>query len=234
MRTLVALAVRDRAALVEPCLASISAALSGRAGFEVVAWLDPLDVETGLSWLEARGVPSVVLLDLGPELPPRRRVLRMRQDAARVAEREGFDRVLYLDSDVALSEGFVPEFERLWPELYRLQCGALSLGNYAGYEKHVVAQLPELRASIRRFGLGACLAFPTEHALAAADSSGAAWDTLFSRLAAGNRVLTSDASYVRHDGRSSGMCASRGIEGLDFQRLAPDLERVRSGEQGCR
>jgi hypothetical protein len=149
----------------------------------------------------------------------------MRSDAARYARDARYDRILYLDSDVVVSKDFWSEFERLWPHLQDRECGALSLANYPGYERHVVDRCPSLGATVRKFGLGACLAFPVGPALlemAEEDAGPGSWDTHFSRAVAGCRVLTSDRSFVRHDGRHSGLCA-RGAYGLDFQNFAEDL-----------
>ena len=223
LTTVVATAVRDRADLVAPFLESAKVALP--ADVPVVAWLDPLSRDVGVDWLVERGIHAVVTLPVASTDSPKVRVRRMRADAARYARDVGASRVLYLDSDVVLSRGFWPEFERLWGHLHEARCGALSLGNLGLYDRHVVERLPRLRATVRKFALGSCLAFPVTDLLldvAGEDPGPGSWDTHFSRAVAGCRVLTSDESFLRHDGRYSGMCAATAY-GLDYQNLAFDL-----------
>lgn len=234
MRTLVATAVRDRPLLVDEMLRSVRETLP--AEWRLEAWLDPLDLETGVDWLLARGVRMVHTMSLDPAQKARPRVALMRFDAVLEARRAGFDRVLFLDSDVLLGAAFVAEFERLWPLLEPNQCGALSLGNYKGYGQrpYLVQVLRDHRASIRTRGLGACLAFPVTEALARAAGQNVgidSWDTFLCRGPGKDRVLTSDTSYVIHQGRYSGMCMRLHM-GLDFCNAAPDLlPRLRPAER---
>jgi len=125
-----------------------------------------------------------------------------------------------------LFPGFRDEFERLWRVLAEHKCEALTLGNYAGYDngRFVVERLPDVSASIRTHGLGACLAFPVNEFLLgwSANPPASSWDTDASRVVARGRVLTSEASWIAHEGRDSGMCAGNGHRGLDFSNVKPD------------
>lgn len=225
---MVATAVRDRPDLVERCLGSVGD--SGLSDFDFWAWLDPLDREVGADRLRAWGADVVVLsYRVSDDLPPKHRVHLMRRDAAHRARTGDYDRLLYLDSDVVLSRDFGREFERLWPEVEAHGCGALAMGSYAGYEaKRLVERVPGIGAYVCTHGLGACLAFPVPGDLKAVESADVAptqsWDTHFSRVVAGSRVLTSAVSYASHAGAGTGMSATA-HPGLEFDNLAPDLRR---------
>lgn len=233
MRTLIAVCCRDRRELVEPCLRSIVAAfgpsLELGAGCTLLVHMDPLTTEYDGAWLRGLGA-AVTRLDLPADMPPKERIARMRADAALTAAGFGFDRVLFLDSDVVVSRELPAELDRLWPLVSRAGTYgyALALGNLGLYQRpgFLVEPCPALRASVRTHALGSCLAFPVNDALIewAQNPPANSWDTHVSTVVARNRILTSDVSYVRHDGRHSGLCM-RAFPGLDYQNLAADLVR---------
>lgn len=233
MRTLIAVCCRDRRELVEPCLRSIVAAFqpSLELGSEcsLLVHLDPLTTEYSGAWLRELGA-AVVRLELPADMPPKARIARMRADAAQTAAGFGFDRILYLDSDVVVSRELPAALDRLWLLLTKgcADIGAVALGNLALYERpgFRIESWPVSRASVRTHALGSCFAFPVDRHLLewAANPPQTSWDTHASTHVARNRILTSDVSYVRHDGRHSGLCV-KSYPGLDYQNLAADLVR---------
>lgn len=230
MTTAVLLCGRDRVKLVERCLDALNRARYGRRDHDVLFWRDPETTEFDERWLESRGAMVMTHGSLAPTDPPRRRVAAMRCAAIRHACALGYDRLLFLDSDVELAPDALTRLDDLWPLLGPTRCGALALGNYAGYEVpgFMIDPTPVdgAQVSIRRVGLGGCLAFPmTERLRAKARDGvpeGASWDTHLCRKIADERVLTSDVSYCRHLGRDSGMC-QRVAPGLDWHRFAPSF-----------
>ncbi len=233
MRTLIAVAARNRRELVEPCLRSIVAAFGPScetgAPCTLLVHIDPLTTEYDGAWLRQLGA-AVVRLELPADMAPKERIARMRADAAQTAAGFGFDRILFLDSDVVVSRELPAELDRLWPLLVSgcAGLGAVALGNLKLYERPGFLQelWPVSRASVRTHALGSCLAFPVNAALLewAANPPTSSWDTHASTFVARNRILTSDVSYVRHDGRHSGLCM-KAFPGLDYQNLAEDLRR---------
>lgn len=232
MRTLIAIAARDRRELVEPCLRSVAAAFGDRLGTDgdchLVLHLDPLTTQYTGAELRAWGASSVVRLELPHDMPAKERIARMRCDAAQMAAGFGFDRILFLDSDVVVSRELPAALDAIWPWLGAASCRAVALGNLALYERpgfligrYLEGEYP---ATVRTHALGSCFAFPVDAYLTewAANPPCTSWDTHASTHVARNRILTSDVSYVRHDGRHSGLCM-RAHPGLDYHNFATDL-----------
>ncbi len=234
MRTIIAIAARDRRELVGPCLQSVVAAFVDRLGTDgdchLVVHLDPLTTQYTGPELRAWGASSVVRLELPHDMPAKERIARMRCDAAQMAAGFGFDRILYLDSDVVVSRGLPAALDAFWPGLKPTECRAVALGNLAHYARDGFTRERDRfvcaygAGHVRTHALGSCFAFPVNAALTewAANPPCTSWDTHASTNLARNRILTSDVSYVRHDGRNSGLCM-KAHRGLDYQNFAADL-----------
>lgn len=234
---LVAIVGRDRRKLLEKCLASIEQARR-RAKAETLCLfvLDPLCVEYDADWLYAH--EGVDVLEHGPDLSPvpKERVAAMRCAAASFAcasrESLGLEWIVNLDADVVVDPDFFDALDAT------IACGArdfgaVTLGNYPGYREpgYLVQYRGPGAGDIRTHGLGGCLAFPLTGKLADVAAAGVpkghSWDSYMCRAVAGNRVLTSATSYVRHLGQDedAGMCRARHPK-LDWDSFSPALEGV--------
>lgn len=220
--TLLAVCGRDRAELVVPALASIRRAWPDH----VLAFhRDPLDTELGALDLDALGVTWCHSIALDPALSPRARVAAMRADAALRACASGFQRVLFLDSDVLVDPDAAAELERLWG-LRPSPDSAVSLTRCAVYDTaQYVRSGPTLEgATLRTHGLGMALAFPCSAALqrAAQLPIRGSWDQHFCATVALHCVVTPDVSWAIHEGRHTGICTSV-HPGLDVEHPTPFL-----------
>ena len=222
MKTLVAVCGRDRVNLVKGFLASVAFELP--AEWEKWFWIDPLSQRLGVP--DFAGTDwNIVRPKLDPGDQPRWRVRQMRMAGILKAAERGAQRILFLDSDTAVLGGFTQEYERLWALRGRFLCDAISLANLKHYAQppYLLESHPESQLSVRAFGMGACLSLAVSPKLVAhtADQHKGSWDTHISRTAAGNRVLTSDLSYISHEGRHSGMSGpGTRKHGLDFHNFA--------------
>lgn len=226
---LVCIVGRDRQALAATSLVSISQARQQHSGETRLVFLrDPLTVEYDAEWLEDRGVDVVIHPDVPADLPARQRVARMRCAGMLFAIETGADRIVHLDSDIAIDPDFFGVLDELWTGAERrTSFGAATLGNFAGYAQpgFLLEQHPGF--SIRTHGLGGCLIFSCDSRTLVAARAGVpahySWDNWMSSKATGaGRVLTSDVSYVRHLGRGehAGMCGSTAFPDLDWSNFS--------------
>jgi hypothetical protein len=225
----IAICGRDRKELVERALPAVRAIMPHEL---LVFARDPATNEYDTNWLLDQGADIVqgIFPEL-PEQPVTSRVTRLRAAQVGLAARHHERRIIFLDSDVLVGAGFPEELARLWAlqQSGWGRCGALTLGNYAGYSNSVFqrSKHAEQRVSIRTHALGGCLIFPFSqqlHNTLLNCPEGTSWDTGISLEVAGSRILTSEQSHVRHLGLRSGMCATRGLHGLDWQNQTADLQ----------
>lgn len=229
--TLLAVCGRDRAHLVAPALRSIRDAWPAQG---VLFHRDPADVELRGLDLKALGASWVRELDIAPEVPGRERVARMRSAAALFALERGYQRVLFLDSDILVDPGAAAELDRLWA-LRPTEDAAVALTRCSVYDSqdYVRRDQPPLRAAtIRTHGLGMALAFPCSAALQIAAQNPhhvGSWDSHWCGAVSRGVVVTPELSWAIHEGRSSGLCMQHGHPGLDVTHPTPQLEGIIRG-----
>lgn len=220
--TLLAVCGRDRADLVVPALESIRAAWPDQA---LLFHRDPADRELRGYDLAALGVTWLREIPLEPELAGRRRVFAMRAAAALEACAAGFQRVLFLDSDILVDPGAGAELERLWQQRPTPDA-AVALTRCAVYDLPEYARPgpPLSGATLRTHGLGMALAFACGAGLerAARRPARGSWDSHWCLTVAAGCVVTPEQSWAIHEGRSSGLCATA-HPGLDVEHPTPHL-----------
>lgn len=231
--TLLAMCGRDRAELVLPCLESVRAAWPDAA---LLFHRDPLDRELRAVDLASFGA-TVRQIDVDPELRGSKRVSAMRSDAALHACGAGYQRVLFLDSDVLVDPGAAEELERLWAQRPTPDA-AVALTRCPVYDdpRYVRAGLPLRSASLRTHGLGMALAFACTASLqrAAMRPVRGSWDSAWCTTVAVGVVVTPEQSWAIHEGRLSGLCATA-HRGLDVYHPTPQLEaKWRDGQEAVR
>lgn len=229
--TLIAMCGRDRAELVGPCLASVRKAWPD---LSLLFHRDPADTELRKLDLRMRGATWVEEIDLHPELAGRKRVAAMRAAAATWACAAGYQRVLFLDSDILVDPGAGAELERLW-RMRPTPDAAVALTRCAVYDsgRYERAGQPLRGASLRTHGLGMALAFAAGAALqrAASQPIRDSWDSAWCTTVAINVVVQPEQSWAIHEGRGSGLCQQRS-PGLDVTHPTPQLEaRWQHGNQ---
>lgn len=231
--TLIAMCGRDRAELVVPCLRSVRQAWPE---LSLLFHRDPLDSELARVDLRGLGCNWVRELELDPELQGPARVAKMRAEAALSACGAGYQRVLFLDSDIIVDPGAAAELERLW-EQRPTPDAAVALTRCAVYDSpgYVRPAQPLQAATVRTHGLGMALAFRAGEALqrAALGPIRGSWDSAWCASVAVGCVVTPEQSWAIHEGRNSGLCQRR-HPGLDVIHPTPHLERQwRDGQKAA-